>query len=820
MLKSCFSNNISNKSESLPQKYIDAPLENNHNRFMNKKYFSKIFQILTIIIFSISSGSIFPINSFASGSASHTWTFDSSSASDFTYDPTMITVEDTAGAHPINKISNGDFEGGTTGWSTSAVAPTGWVEVPGDPALYGTNNFLVMKYEAKCALASTPTVGLKTPTLGFGDYKDSLVGGSACTSANSKIVTSLSSGYAITTLNQSEALTRCQSVTLGTTNSHLLSNDERMTIARNIEVQDANWSLGNVGQGYLFAGHNDFAPAAALEASSIDTGNYSCAFTDLANPPAENPIGLCPTNTATTSSGTAGLQRRTHVLSNGAIIWDIAGNVLEWSSTNLTCAGTNCSSAEMPFGITPASEYLEFATGATGWAGDVLTTFGAYSWDDLGPANHTFNSDYGIGRFNSDSNAASPSGMIHSFVYGGRWSDGVNAGVYYLYLARAPFDTASGLGFRCASDFVAIFQSNNSGTGVSSSYSNRVAVGNVTPGKIYQSMNIGSTETYDIWTYVYNRTAGSVGDMVNSGVAELYANGVAITTAYTDMTATLGAGWWKLSGTVVGADESREYGLEVKTGKTVDVDNFIITEQGEKNIFTTTAYSNDKVVTWDSFNTEEYDDGTPVLYQICLDDGSVCETNDTWMYYDGDSWGTALNTTTDRNTRAELTGSAMDTLNTTNGKLSMKAIFEPDGPNLPSIQSITLGYTEDTTGPTGSVVLVSSDTTSQNVVLQFSVSDDFSDVTEMIICDNPSFTGCSYEPYSSTKAWTFSAGTGEKKVYVMFRDALGNESEVNVFTYNLTRTGDGVIYVWMIVMLLGAWVVKRSWKSKVVLQKF
>jgi len=92
----------------------------------------------------------------------------------------------------------------------------------------------------------------------------------------------------------------------------------------------------------------------------------------------------------------------------------------------------------MPFGVTPASESLEFATGATGWSGDILTTLGAYSWDKLGPSNHAYNSDQGIGRLYSDSNAAYPSGTTHSFLRGGGWASGASAGVFYLDLAGAP----------------------------------------------------------------------------------------------------------------------------------------------------------------------------------------------------------------------------------------------------------------------------------------------------------------------------------------------------------------------------------------------
>jgi len=263
---------------------------------------------------------------------------------------------------------------------------------------------------------------------------------------------------------------------------------------------------------------------------------------------------------------------------------------------------------------------------------------------------------------------------------GGNWNNGANAGVFNLNLNNAPENRNNNIGFRCASDPVAISQSDNLGTGLVSSYSNRVGIGNVSNGKLVQSVNLGNTDTYEIWTYLYDRTLGNVGGTVNSNVAELYANGEAITTEYTDMRSTLGSGWWKLSGTVVGADESREYGLLVKTGKTVDVDNFTLIKQSATplSIYTTTAYSNDKVASWPSITTDEENIGaSAVLYQVCTEDGSTCESNGIWKYYDGASWQTASNTTTHANTKLELTDTAMAALPVSSHKLSSKLSLPP-----------------------------------------------------------------------------------------------------------------------------------------------
>ena len=82
-----------------------------------------------------------------------------------------------------------------------------------------------------------------------------------------------------------------------------------------------------------------------------------------------------------------------------------------------------------------------------------------------------------------------------------------------------------------------------------------------------QSINVGNTNQYLLSTYAY--TDGSA---VTSSDLELYYNGAAISTTFTSV----GSGWYRLSGTVTGANASRTYGVQVKANKTVYIDNFSI----------------------------------------------------------------------------------------------------------------------------------------------------------------------------------------------------------------------------------------------------
>ena len=175
--------------------------------------------------------------------------------------------------------------------------------------------------------------------------------------------------------------------------------------------------------------------------------------------------------------------------------------------------------------------------------------------------------------------------------------------------------------------------------------------------------------------YVYDTTTGNVGGTITSSIAQLYYNGATIATTYTDA----GSGWWKLSGTLTGANASREYGALVKAGKTVKADDFTLSKQGTYSVYTTSAYSNAQVNTWDTFcegtlagstcTTDSTATGNAAIkYQLCTDDGSTCQSGSSWKYWTGSAWASATDTTTTVNTAAQLTQSAMQALPITSQK--------------------------------------------------------------------------------------------------------------------------------------------------------
>jgi hypothetical protein len=449
-------------------------------------------------------------------------------------------------ADPPNELTNADFIGNNSNWNVSAVPPYGWVEVPGSDT-FSTNNFLVMKYEAKCADNANPTVGLTAPAdTAYNVFRDdgTSAPGNNCTNSNGRQITSLPSGYPIAYIQQAEAITRCSTVSLNGDAAHLITDNEWMTISRNAEVQDINWSGGSVGNGYLYAGHNDSLANKAEPASADD--NNRAAFTDIGstteNLTEASSIGI-------SQSGSVGTQVRTLVLSNGSLIWDLAGNLEEWTKDIESTA--------------------------------IALTGGWIEWDNANVASGaralhgplTYLSDRGMGRLDS--------GNINTFgVHGGAMNSTINTGVYFLLLGNSATGARTYInGFRCTSDALADSHSFSSNGGISSSGGDHVTIGSISDGKIIQSVNVGDTAVYNFSAYVYDNTTGNIGGAISSNIAQLYFDGSTLPTTYFDDSASRGTGWWKLTGTLPGSDQTKDYGVLIKAGKTVNIDAINLSRQ-------------------------------------------------------------------------------------------------------------------------------------------------------------------------------------------------------------------------------------------------
>ncbi len=285
--------------------------------------------------------------------------------------------------------------------------PTGFVPVPGNylyDTVEGDGGFCVAKYEMKIDETGDGVGDVNTSCQNT-TYATWNNGAATCGyNAGTRTLVSSASGYPLATISQTTSITACTSI-----GGHLITNNERMTIARNIEMVTSNWSGGAVGSGYIYSGHNDGTPNAALAADTNDNNGYAG------------------------TGQTTGNQRRTLTLTNGETIWDFAGNV--WEITSYTINAQD----EPNDGTLPSAdgEWIEYSA---------ITDLGTMTYNDLFLlTSRDYNSSNGIGRVYSD---AGDTGA-RALFFGGRWYNGSPSGFMALNLGLVSSYTFNNHGLRC-----------------------------------------------------------------------------------------------------------------------------------------------------------------------------------------------------------------------------------------------------------------------------------------------------------------------------------------------------------------------------------
>jgi len=298
---------------------------------------------------------------------------------------------------PIAKLDGGSDEERLEKGGGLTLAPfiNNWVWVPGS-SLYSTSpGFFVMKYEAKYDKNSDgkgdDATGCVADTGDSYDWRD-------CGSGGTLVTTPEGSPIAHITFNQARA--ECQAL-----GADLITNDQWMTIVRNVDQQTQNWSGGSVGSGCIFRGNTNLDDA--------------CGY-DGADP----------------EKGTSRNSKAILSLSTGHQIYDFAGNV--WEYVMLDSSGTLIDNQPI-YENSDIWQWREYF---------VLTGYGDFgSWDNLLPSDTGWDSTNGIGTiYHYD--GTDPG---HVLFRGGSYSSDVGSGVVGLYLGWTP-DNA-GLdrgGFRCA----------------------------------------------------------------------------------------------------------------------------------------------------------------------------------------------------------------------------------------------------------------------------------------------------------------------------------------------------------------------------------
>ncbi len=305
-----------------------------------------------------------------------------------------------------------------SGSSQTIAGGRNWVLVPGNPT-YGTPAFWVMKYDAVCSDGKGNY--LNDYNSGYDTYDDASY---ACSTANGRQISSLPGGWPIGFVSEPTAKQYCDSI-----GAHLLTNDEYMTIAMNAVGQAANWSGGSVGSGYVYSGHNDGIPNAVSPAGPNDADGY----TGTDGPTSGGGTG--------TGGSAAQNQRRTLVLSDGSVIWDLAGNVDEHVQRSTMDQGDATNTMNVPScsGGGATWSWCEF-TNVSNWTSDVPQ-------NEVAPPN-SWNSGQGMGALLTYLNGGNQG--TWDFDRGNDYNSGWTSGLFMLSVNWGASGPDYYIGFRCA----------------------------------------------------------------------------------------------------------------------------------------------------------------------------------------------------------------------------------------------------------------------------------------------------------------------------------------------------------------------------------
>ena len=248
--------------------------------------------------------------------------------------------------------------------------------------------------------------------------KCSLETGTTC--ALSEVPISQAENRPWVNINQTNAIDRCRAIGSG---FDLISDQQWMVLAENILNTPINdLDASDTGGPNLARGHSDNISGASLQAISISGNTNFDVSVSLDHPDNANCVLRTQGYEGTgynwdQAYGSGREQLRTHMLSNGEIIWDVAGNVWSWVLGDYFASVNNTD--------------LEYSD---------VPDFSGIEWvrpSQLLPISN------GVGKISTVFEST-------SVVRGGYWINGDNVGVFYVIADDSdPSEIYMGVGFRC-----------------------------------------------------------------------------------------------------------------------------------------------------------------------------------------------------------------------------------------------------------------------------------------------------------------------------------------------------------------------------------
>ncbi len=290
--------------------------------------------------------------------------------------------------------------------------PDGYIRVPSDTTFDVSNDFCIMKFEARAWL-DTNANGIAELT----ELNQYGCAEAACTTANwadLNLYKPVSSSIVRPwrRINANNALEACRS--LGD-KYDLPSNSEWMLIARNIEYVSSNWSGGAHGSGCIYSGNSGALTTCGFFSGA---GAANPDFGDISNRDPKASLRL----------------------NNGEVIWDFVGNLIEPVDWVKGGAFTIVQPNEKPYvsaDTAPVAGFRDFINLDANVGGNVPSL-------SFLPGNTTLTSAQNIGQYYG--NDAVTGGAAYR---GGKW-EATGIGLYQLSLAPDPVTTTNHFnGFRC-----------------------------------------------------------------------------------------------------------------------------------------------------------------------------------------------------------------------------------------------------------------------------------------------------------------------------------------------------------------------------------